>query len=160
MTSLYKHFGSKEALIRAVLRRHDENFRDWLMTDVKRRATDPRGRLLALFDAHGEWFREKGFRGCIFHNAAAEFAGIAAAIDEQAREHARLGHAYVRGLVAAADARDPDRLADWLMLLLDGAIACAQVSGEAGWADKARAAAGRLIETECGPDGEFQAVAP
>ena len=157
--TLYKHFGSKEGLIRAVLRRQDEIFRDWLMAYVERRAASPGDRLLALFDAHGEWFREKGFRGCIFHNAAAEFAGIAQGIDAQGREHARLVQAYIRGLVAAAGARDGDRLADWLMLLLDGAIACAQVSGEAAWSDKARAAAARLIESECGRAAALETVA-
>ncbi len=144
--TLYKHFGSKEALIREVLRRRGESFRAWLMAEVERRSTDPRGRLLALFEAYGAWFREPGFRGCIFLNATAEFCGIAEAIAEQSVEHARLTQAYIRGLVAAANVEDPDALTAWLVLLLNGAVASAQVSGEAAWAEKARAAAALVID--------------
>ena len=146
--TLYKHFPSKQALIQAVLQRRDEDFREWLMRYVEARADSARGRLLALFDAHGEWFAEKDFRGCLFLNAAAAFSGVADEVATLSRTHSRLSHAYIRGLAAAAGARNPDRLADRLMLLIDGAIACAQVSKDPGWAAKAREAAAVLIDAE------------
>jgi AcrR family transcriptional regulator len=146
--TLYKHFRSKEELILAVLRRRDEIFREWLMDYVEGQAETPRERLLALFAAHGEWFSQKDFRGCLFQNAAAEFSGSAEAVRALAEEHKRLIHAYVRGLTSAAGARNPDRLADWLVLLLDGATGCAQVTVRSDWAGKARDAAKVLIDAE------------
>ena len=148
--TLYKHFKSKEELIEATLRRRDSDFRDWLMAYVERHAETPAARLLTVFDAHREWFARDGFRGCMFLNAAAEFSQIADSIRAIADEHKRLTQAYVRGLAAAAGAADPERLADGLMLLLDGAISCAQVSRDPAWADKAREAAQILIDRELG----------
>lgn len=146
--TLYKHFKSKEKLIQAVLRLRDQRFREWLMAYVEQNADTPRGRLLALFDAHDEWFSREGFRGCLFLNAAAEFSQIADSIAALASEHKRMIHAYVRGLASAAGASNPDRLADWLTLLLDGAIGCAQVSADPCWATTAKGAAEILIDAE------------
>lgn len=145
--TLYKHFKSKEELIQAVLRLRDERFREWLMGYVEQHADTPRDRLMALFDAHDEWFSNKGFRGCLFLNASAEFSRIAEPVAALASEHKRMIHAYVRGLASAAEARNPDHLADWLILLLDGAIGCAQVSANPGWASTAKQAAEILIDT-------------
>ena len=74
--TLYKHFKSKDDLILAVLRRRDEEFRAWFKTYVERAASDPRGRLLAMFDGMTEWFKGKAFpgrpfHGCSFINASA-----------------------------------------------------------------------------------------
>ena len=143
--TLYNHFKSKEELILAVLRRRDERFRDWLVRRIEKRNLGPRERLLALFDAHAEWFAEDSFRGCIFINAAAEFCGSSQAIHALAAEHKRLVTSYIRGLVAATEARNPDVLADQITLLLEGAIVNAQVLDDIGWAAKARNAAETLI---------------
>ena len=144
--TLYNHFKSKEELIIAVLRRRDERFRDWLVRYVEKGADTPRDRLLALFDAHGEWFAEADFRGCLFVNAAAEFSGTSDSIHAVAAEHKRLNTSFIRGLAVAAGANDPDVLSDQISLLLEGAIVSAQVLGDGVWARKARAAAEILID--------------
>ena len=43
--TLYNHFRSKDELILAVLRREDENVRNWLMRSVDELSQDPRERL-------------------------------------------------------------------------------------------------------------------
>ena len=144
--TLYKHFRSKDDLIIAVLRRRDEVFRNWLARAVERRASEPRERLIALFDVHREWFESKGFRGCMFINAAAEFGQLAGAIHAVAGEHKRLVIAYIKELAEAAGTADPDSLALQLCILLDGATAGAHVTGNPGAADAARAAATVLID--------------
>ncbi|HAD26267.1 MAG TPA: TetR family transcriptional regulator [Alphaproteobacteria bacterium] len=149
--TLYKHFPSKEALICAVLRRRDEEFRDWAMKYVETHAATPRERLLALFDAHYNWFSERNFRGCLFLNAAAEFAGNTESITAIALEHKKLLHGYIRGLASATGAHNPDELADWLLLLLDGAISGAQLTMTADWAMHAKGAAARLIDSAATP---------
>lgn len=144
--TLYNHFSSKEELIVAVLRRRDEDFRDWLVRFVEKSTDSPRDRLLALFDAHGEWFAEESFRGCLFINAAAEFSGSSESIQAVAAEHKRLVTSFIRGLAVAVGAKNPDVLADQISLLLEGSIVCAQVLGDRGWAQKAREAAEILID--------------
>src|SRR3954466_10347853 len=55
--SLYRNFGSKDEPILAFPRRRAELCTtDWLQGEVMRRADDPAGRLLAIFDVFGEWF--------------------------------------------------------------------------------------------------------
>ncbi len=144
--TLYNHFKSKEELILAVLRRRDERFRDWLARYVEKSADTPRDRLLALFDAHAEWFAEENFRGCLFINAAAEFSSSSESILAVAAEHKRLITSFIRGLAVAAGAKRPDALADQISLLLEGSIVSAQVLGNGLWARKAREAADVLID--------------
>jgi AcrR family transcriptional regulator len=157
--TLYNHFKSKEELIVAVLRRRDELFREWLVRRVERTPGTPRDRLLALFDAHGEWFAEERFRGCLFINATAEFSGTNDAICGTAADHKRLVISFIRGLVAAAGARSPEALTDHLALLLEGAIVSAQVLDDPGWAGKARAAAATLIDADRNPGADAATAA-
>jgi AcrR family transcriptional regulator len=70
--SLYNHFKSKDELIAAWLERKDAEFSAWFVAAVERRASEPRERLLAVFDALHEWFRTSDFRGCAFLNSCAE----------------------------------------------------------------------------------------
>jgi AcrR family transcriptional regulator len=148
--TLYKHFRSKDDLIVAVLRRRDEVFRNWLSRAVERLATTPRARLLALFDAHHEWFESDGFRGCMFINAAAEFGQLSGPIHTVAGEHKWLVIAYIGELTHAAGATEPGALALQLCLLLDGATAGTHVTGDPSAAGAARAAAETLIDAAIG----------
>lgn len=143
--TLYKHFKSKDALILATLRRRDELHRNWFMREVEKLATSPRERLIALFAALEAWFRDKEFTGCCFINATAEYADKDDPIHAAASEHKRLIRAYIRELAKAAEAKEPDELSGQLMLLMEGAIVSAQVTGEATPAQQARAAAEVLV---------------
>ncbi len=148
--TLYNHFKSKDELILATLRRRDERLRNGLMRYVEEHAESPRDRLLAVFDAHGAWFKQEDYRGCMFINAAAEFSGIADPIHGIAAEHKRLMVRYLAKLAEDVGAKDPQRLAFELLLLLDGAIVCAQISRQTDAADRARAAAEVLIDDALG----------
>jgi len=143
--TLYNHFRSKDELILAALRRRDESFRNSFVRDVERRATTPRDRLVALFDALGEWLAGNGGAGCMFINAAAEYGDCDHPIHAVAAEHKRLLTAYVRGLAADAGAGDADRLARQLYILIEGAIVATQVCGRPDSARDARDAAQILI---------------
>lgn len=71
--SLYSNFKSKIELAIAFLDRREEVWtRNWLEDQVKRRARDPTGRLLAVFDVFDSWFRTEGFEGCSFINVLLE----------------------------------------------------------------------------------------
>ncbi len=146
--TLYNHFKSKDELILATLRLRDERFRDWFVDAVERAATAPRERLIAIFDALGEWFAEENFSGCMFINASAEFAPPDDPIHAAAAEHKLLMRGYIRDQAMAAGlsgAAEADSLADGLMLLAEGAIVMAYVVGDGDAAAKAKAAAAVLL---------------
>ena len=143
--TLYKHFKSKDELIVAALRRRDEQWRNRFMRAVERHAGTPRERLLAVFDALEECSKGGDLNGCMFVNAAAEFARADDPIHATAAEHKRLVLGYVRDLAEAAGARDPMELAQALRLLIEGAIVVAQVSGDTDAAQRARRVAETLL---------------
>ncbi len=143
--TLYKHFKSKDELILAALRLRDERWRNWFMRAVEGRAKEPRARLLAVFDALGEWFADKDFTGCMFINASAEFADHGNPIHGAAAENKRLVMGYLRDVAAAAGAGDPEALAYELALLAEGAIVLAHVAGQTDAAGRARKAAETLV---------------
>ncbi len=132
--TLYKHFRSKDELILAVLHRRDEQFRNWLMGEMEKAAPDPRGRLLAMFDALDVWFSGRafkgmGFHGCAFINAAGEFGDHSHPAHRAAAEHKRRIVDYLERLCFEAGAPEPRHLAEQLALLKEGAIATAHVRG-------------------------------
>ncbi len=143
--TLYHHFRSKDELIIAALRLRDERFRNDFMKRVEARRRAPAEALLAIFDVLAELQERKDFRGCAFINACAEYGDRDSAIHSLAAEHKRLILAYVRKLAEAAGARDPERLARQLCILMDGVIVTAQVSGDTEAARSARDAAELLV---------------
>jgi len=146
--SLYKHFKSKDELILAALRRRDERFRETARQQIQTRWDSPRERVLALFVILEEWFEQPDFSGCMFINAAAEYAPPDDPIHTAAAEHKRVFEDYVRELTAAASAANPTVLAKQLMLLWEGAITTAHVSGPDGVARQAREIAEVLLARE------------
>src|ERR1700732_1382077 len=71
--SLYSNFDNKVELAIAFLDRREAVWtRGWLESEVRRRATSPEARLLAIFDVFDGWFHKKSFEGCSFINVLLE----------------------------------------------------------------------------------------
>jgi AcrR family transcriptional regulator len=139
---LYQLFPNKEWLVTAFLQRRDVRWRGALAAHVSRVA-DPDARLLAVFDWLREWFREPGFRGCAWVNSFGELGATSPAVRDLAREHKNALREYLRTLVA--DAGRPLPLADHLLLLAEGAMSIAAITGSPAPARQARAAAAALL---------------
>lgn len=150
--TLYNHFKSKDELILAVLRRRDETFRNWFMRIVEGASDSPRERLLAIFDALAQWFRQEDFSGCTFINATAEFGEREDAIRGSCVEHKRLVLGYLEELAAAAGARHPKDLAFALNLLAEGAVVSARVMNAQDAAARAKRSADVLIRNALDTD--------
>ncbi len=144
--TLYNHFGSKDELILAALKRRDARWREWFRHALARRAESPRGRLLAVFDALEEWFAQADFQGCMFMRAASEFCACDDPIHAASAEHQRQILADLRDLAAAAGAQRPAKLAREILLLVMGAIVATQVNGPVGAGKAAKKAAEVLIK--------------
>lgn len=143
--TLYRHFRSKDELILASLRKQDEEFRNWLMREVKRR-NNAIERLLSIFDIYEQWSQTPVFFGCMFINASAEFSDPDSSIHAFCMEHKRLVNRYIRDLAEAADVFDSERLAVYWMLLLDGAVTATQIANNDLSFRQAKAAAKNLLD--------------
>jgi AcrR family transcriptional regulator len=139
--SLYRHFPGKDDLVVAVLRRRDEQWRDWLAQRVAALGGGP----LAVFDALRERFARNDFRGCAFINTMVEAADPDSAAHRVAAEHKRHVIEYLAGLLAADGFRDPRTLAPQLVMLMDGAIVTALRERTTEPADQARATAEAVL---------------
>ena len=140
--TLYAHFGSKNRLVEAYLRRRDQR---WLARLQARLAhAQPRDRALAVFDALGDWFAEPGFNGCAFINVAGELH-TNPVLREIAREHKVALRTLLHLAARDAAVADPETLGDRLMLLVEGAIVTAHLEGDQLAAARARSAAAALM---------------
>ncbi|WP_300019270.1 TetR/AcrR family transcriptional regulator [Pseudonocardia sp.] len=139
---LYQLYPAKERLVVAYLERRDTRWRARLAAHVERHDR-PDDRLLAVFDWLGAWFAEPDFRGCAWINSYGELGASSATVAEQVRHHKREFHRYLQELVAAAVR--PDRLADDMLLLAEGAMVTAGIFGDTAPAARARSAVERLM---------------
>ncbi|WP_454062267.1 TetR/AcrR family transcriptional regulator [Candidatus Nitrospira salsa] len=136
--TLYKYFDSKDALILAALHRRDESVRQWFITEIEQRAATPAERILALFDVLAEWFQSPNFQGCMFINATAEYAQHDHPVHQASAKHKRVFGQYILTLAKDAGLANPDELTAQILVLMEGAIATAHVSGPGIVAQQAR----------------------
>ncbi len=146
--TLYRRFRSKQELVLAVLDRREQLWtRGWLQAEVERRADDPDGRLLAIFEVFDGWFRRDDFEGCAFINVMIEHPDT----DDPVRA-ACVGYlAGIREFLAqlATDARivDPRNFARRWHILMKGSIVSAG-EGDVDAALRARQIGTLVLERE------------
>lgn len=128
--TLYSHFGSKEALVHAVLEREGAAWRAWFCDAINKAAGDGRGRLAAIVPVLSKWFDGGRFYGCPFMNASAEHTKGESRLRALASAHHAELLAYLGGLARDAGSAEPAMLARQVLLLIDGAIAAMMVSGD------------------------------
>jgi AcrR family transcriptional regulator len=143
--TLYKHFQTKENLIMEVLKRHNQQFRDWLSEKLGEART-PDKKLQALFDSIEEWMAAPDFQGMPFLKASAEFPSEENPVHRLSSEQARQFRQYLATLAQEAGAADPDTLALQLSMLIEGAMLAEQMRRGSGAAKQAKQAARLLIE--------------
>jgi AcrR family transcriptional regulator len=145
--TVYDRFGSKDALILAYLRARDERWRDFL-TGRLAAVPDARERVLATFDALGDWLSTESARGCSMVNACAELPDPGHPVHAVAAEQ----KAWIRDLYAGLTGGADGALADQLLILHEGAVVAFSVGGVRDAAAKARAAADALVPGTILPD--------
>jgi AcrR family transcriptional regulator len=143
--TIYRYFANKDELVAAALAARDLRWMAWF-TERSNRAATPLERLLATFDALEEWFSTPDFRGCAFINAAGEIADEGP-IRAVTRDHKAKLHDYLRMLAKEAGASDPDELASAFLILIDGAITVALVTGRKEAARDAQKVAHKLLSS-------------
>jgi AcrR family transcriptional regulator len=141
--SLYNTFGSKDELVRAYLEGRHARVAARI-TRYLERYSDPRDRLLGVFEAQGELFAEPGFRGCAFVSASAESPGEA--VSRAADDYRGWVRGLLTGLAREAGAAEPEKLGRQLHMIYDGASLSARMDRDPSSAVTARAAAETLLD--------------
>ena len=143
--SIYRYFANKEELIVAALERRDLRWMHWFTTRVEQAPTSGE-RLLALFDALKDWFASDGFRGCAFINTSGETGDPQDPVRQVARQHKQKLLDFVLRLCTEHGVQDPQALARQLLILIDGAITVALITGNPDAADDAQSVARTLLD--------------
>jgi AcrR family transcriptional regulator len=143
--TIYRYFRTKDELVAEALRKRDERWMRWFITESEKGDT-PAGKLLATFDALEQWFFTPDFRGCAFINAAGEIGDANDPIRAVAREHKIKLRNYLLQLATEYGADDPDQLASEFLILIDGAITVALVMNDKEAARKAQRLARKLLQ--------------
>jgi AcrR family transcriptional regulator len=146
--TFYRHFRSKEDLALAVIERHETLWtRGWFEAEVMRRASEPRERLLAIFDIFDEWFRRPDFEGCFFVNTLVEIPERGDPVREASNRQIAALREIICGLAAQAGIAKPDDFAHkWQMVLLGSIVAATEGITDA--ASRARDLGRLLLESE------------
>jgi AcrR family transcriptional regulator len=144
-TTLYKVFGSKTALVHAVLESEGRQWREWFIGAMESGGGDAETKLTRIFPALKSWFGEERFYGCPFINAVAEHDKDQKQFRTIAMRHKKVVLAHIEKLAAEMGAADPESFAHQLALLIDGAIVAAMVSRNPDVADTAGLAAASLF---------------
>lgn len=144
--TIYRYFETKEALVAGALTQRDAHWMAWFEAASPSGTPLPR-RIQAMFEALETWFHTPDFRGCAFINAAGETGDTKDMIRQVAKAHKlRLLHHLRQVVNEAGLAQEPaDELAQQLLILIDGAITVALITGDRAAAPRAARIAAALL---------------
>ena len=145
--TFYNHFPSKATLLAEFFRRRDEG---WFARIGERTAApglSATDRVLAVFDALGEWYGRPDFFGCSFIRGLSEFGEdcdspeLAACV----REHFARIEAMLTELVRPVRPKDYAKVVPQLMVLVAGGTVVAHASRDPGVAERNKALAAMIL---------------
>ena len=142
--TLYQQFGSKDRLIAESLDAHGDAILG-LYIPPEDADAPARQQILAVFDGLNIWTAAETFRGCPFVNTATELADPGHPARQIARDYKLRLRDYFARQAERGQAEDPQRQADQLIVVFDGAIVQA-VMGTARHPDAARTAVEALLD--------------
>jgi AcrR family transcriptional regulator len=143
--TLYRHFGSRDRLVEAVLEARSDRVVAWLREAVRTAGDSPEDQLVAVFDALERWYIQPSFRGCGIVNAAVQrHDGAARSI---VARHLDRHLDLLAGIAEHAGVADPETVGRQLLMLLEGATVVADHHGVDGTGQQAQAAALHLLRT-------------
>lgn len=136
--TFYRHFPSKNDLVRAYLAYRHARWMAWFIDALARHGGGPD----AIVPAVEEWFRDARYRGCAFINSVGELGGVLPDVIEIARGHKQDMTAAVAAVLPRS--RQRAKNAQAVALAIDGAIVRAQFDTSP---DAALSALERIIQS-------------
>jgi AcrR family transcriptional regulator len=147
--SLYRNFSSKDELAASYLRDYDGEF--WVRFDaaVAAHPGKPREQVLEYLSGLADRAQRPSYRGCGLSNACVEYPTRDHPARRVAEEHKIRLRQRLTGMAAEMGARQPEVLADGLLLLMEGVFVSGQLFGAGGPAVSVVAVAAQLIDSAC-----------
>lgn len=143
--SLYRAYPSKDALVAACLTESAKDGRAALDSALAEAGDCPEAQLRAVVRLYGRKMADPGFRGCPMSNTAVEFpepGHPGRVVLESCKADLR---ATLVAIARRTATRDPEGLADGLILLIEGAMASHHIFGSQGPSAALISAGDRLI---------------
>ncbi|HZD52526.1 MAG TPA: TetR/AcrR family transcriptional regulator [Woeseiaceae bacterium] len=129
--SLYRNFASKDELVAECLCRQEQEFWRWWDATVGPFEGQPKRQIELLFEAlEAKVGSEQWSRGCQFSNAAVELPDAEHPARKIILKHHREVRERLRRMCREMGAREPDALADGLLLLMRGVYLSCLVFGK------------------------------
>lgn len=127
--TFYRHFPSKNDLIRAYLDYRHELWMKWFKDALNRHGAYTGQGLNALVPTMEEWFTKPIYRGCAFINTVSEMGGVLPDVIEISSRHKQ----DMTDVIAELLPESPNRLAiaNAAAIAVDGAIVKAQLDAKA-----------------------------
>jgi AcrR family transcriptional regulator len=122
--TLYNHFGSKEGVVTAYLRRRDQRWQQRVATALEGAQT-PTERILAYANSYCDYIGDNDVRGCAFINASAELSNESHPGVAVIRESIDTAERGLSEILAEAGIEDPEELAGQILVVLEGAMSVA-----------------------------------
>src|ERR1700761_5966639 len=130
--TLYRHFASKDALVAACLTELTQEFDAAWKAIAAAHVGDPKGQLMAWLHHICDFKEDEAERGCALANAAVELPEQDHPARRVVREYKAAAREQLLGLCRDAKLADPERLADQVFLMCEGARVTAQSVGTKG----------------------------
>lgn len=146
--SLYRSYASKDELAAEYLRDYEVAFWARFDSEKDRHPDDVRAQLLGYMEGLAQRASKRDYRGCGLTNAAIEYPQTDHPARKVALAHKRKLRTRLVEMCKAMHARQPELLADGLLLLLEGTYASGQTFGERGPATMLVEVAQTLIRSQ------------
>lgn len=148
--TVYRQFPTKDALATAYV---EGRAVAWFerMREAAGEHGDPRDKLIAVFEVLASDCAGSSYRGCPMLNTSTEFPEGQHPAHLAAVTHKQQVRDWFCSLAADAGAVDSDRLAEELLIVLNGAYATAAVLDGGTYGKRAADLARRLITSACPP---------
>jgi AcrR family transcriptional regulator len=137
-SSFHENFSSKEELVLAFLHKRHDLWTAWFTKEVETRLARPGAGLEVVADVLQTWFEDPKFRGCAFINTVAEGGRRDSEPFSIAREHKEELKQFLKSITTRLNLSEPDMAASAAVLIIEGAIVRAQMTGDPSEAYNAR----------------------
>lgn len=123
--TMYNHFSSKEHLIEEVLRKRETAYWKYLKSFQHKKSDE--NPFLQLIEAHSNWLKENGDKGCLFLRAIQEYNGKNSNIEAIAKEHKAKLIEYLKEI--AIENNYPEDSAYQISIILEGSTSITEYLG-------------------------------
>lgn len=127
--SFYRHFPAKRDLIVAFLEQQRHDWIGWFRREVNCRLGQAGAGLEVIADVLESWFSRSDFRGCAFINSVAEGAHGEEPIARVVADHRLDLVVFIEEIAVRLALSPPGKVADAVMVVIEGSVVRAQMSG-------------------------------